>query len=101
MSTQFLAWILLWLGDVQAYENYIANIPNGENVKDCDGAPHRGVGHLRSSGSGPRNAFGIDFAAAGYKWTQELCEKDSDGDGVSNGAELGDPDCSWKEGKDS
>jgi hypothetical protein len=34
-----------------------------------------------------------DFAAAGYTWTVELCNKDSDGDGHSNGAELGDPDC--------
>ena len=29
------------------------------------------------------------------KWDQTLCEKDSDGDGKSNGQELGDPECQW------
>lgn len=31
-------------------------------------------------------------------WTPELCRADSDGDGLSNGAELGDPDCTWSKG---
>jgi dopamine beta-monooxygenase len=30
-------------------------------------------------------------------WTPELCRKDSDGDGKSNGEELGDPNCEWRE----
>ena len=30
-------------------------------------------------------------------WTVELCRKDSDGDGKTNGEELGDPDCVWRE----
>jgi len=34
-----------------------------------------------------------DFAAAGYSWSEQLCKKDSDGDGYSNGEELGDPNC--------
>lgn len=33
------------------------------------------------------------FAAAGHVWTKELCQADSDGDGATNGAELGDPNC--------
>ena len=32
------------------------------------------------------------------KWDKTLCQKDSDGDGKSNGEELGDPNCIWKEG---
>ena len=32
------------------------------------------------------------------KWTIELCNKDSDGDGKTNGQELGDPNCVWVEG---
>lgn len=28
-------------------------------------------------------------------WTKTVCEADSDGDGLSNGQELGDPDCLW------
>lgn len=31
-------------------------------------------------------------------WTKDLCQKDSDGDGVSNGEELGDPNCEWQRG---
>jgi dopamine beta-monooxygenase len=40
----------------------------------------------------------LDFVSAGYEWTDALCEMDSDGDGRSNGVELGDPDCVWMEG---
>lgn len=32
------------------------------------------------------------------RWTKTLCEKDSDGDGLSNGVELGDPCCIWVPG---
>lgn len=39
-----------------------------------------------------------DFAAAGHTWTVDLCRKDSDGDGKSNGEELGDPNCTWVAG---
>jgi hypothetical protein len=49
-------------------------------------------------GGGPRNQFGLDFAAAGYTWTTDLCQLDSDGDGRTNGEELGDPLCVWTEG---
>jgi hypothetical protein len=31
-------------------------------------------------------------------WTTALCRTDSDGDGKTNGHELGDPDCTWSEG---
>ena len=58
-----------------------------------------GVGHDLPAGSGPRNAFGLAFAAASYVWTPALCNADSDGDGFSNGAELLDPSCVWSEGK--
>ena len=47
------------------------------------------------TGGGARNAFGRDFAANEYSWTFQLCLTDSDGDGVSNGIELGDPCCLW------
>lgn len=32
----------------------------------------------------------------GFKWSIEFCQLDSDGDGKTNGQELGDPDCTWK-----
>lgn len=80
-----------------ARPSYQTLIPNGGNVM-VENEPWPGVGHERSSGGGPRNVFGIDFDQAGRTWSKELCEKDSDGDGKSNGVELGDPQCIWKEG---
>jgi hypothetical protein len=45
-----------------------------------------GLGHATCQGGTlPLNAFGQDFKAAGYKWTKEICQKDSDGDGQTNG----------------
>ncbi|XP_046572551.1 MOXD1 homolog 1-like, partial [Haliotis rubra] len=49
-------------------------------------------------GGGARNTFGQDFADNGKEWTRALCEKDSDGDGLTNGQELGDPNCTWSQG---
>ena len=31
-------------------------------------------------------------------WDTCLCQTDSDGDGMTNGEELGDPECLWVEG---
>ena len=78
--------------------SYLSAIPNGALVKGCDGSLWSGVGHTRAGGGGARNAFGNEFAAAGFTWTTGLCQKDSDGDGLSNGRELGDPDCVWTAG---
>nr|KAG5700389.1 hypothetical protein BaRGS_029641 [Batillaria attramentaria] len=76
-------------------------IPNGQQV------PHpckpnvlwHGVGHFNVDGGGFRNPFGQDFDDAGKQWTESLCRKDSDGDGRTNGEELGDPNCVWKVGQ--
>lgn len=59
-----------------------------------------GVGHFLARGKGARNVFGKDFKAQGYKWTEELCKMDSDGDGFTNGEELGDPCCLWRYGSE-
>jgi MYXO-CTERM domain-containing protein len=40
------------------------------------------------------NADAEDFAF----WSDAICETDSDGDGATNGLELGDPDCVWRVG---
>ena len=42
--------------------------------------------------------FGEAFWDAVFRWTKDLCLKDSDGDGQTNGFELGDPYCCWKVG---
>eukprot|EP00916_Digyalum_oweni_P009018 GHVL01015184.1.p2 GENE.GHVL01015184.1~~GHVL01015184.1.p2 ORF type:complete len:121 (-),score=10.08 GHVL01015184.1:101-463(-) len=36
-----------------------------------------------------------DILMSCQTWTRELCQKDSDEDGKTNGQELGDPDCTW------
>ncbi|CAD7964163.1 unnamed protein product [Amoebophrya sp. A25] len=58
------------------------------------------LGHAKKpGGSGTHNnAFGTAFMGAGWQWTQALCQADSDGDGFTNGQELGDPNCTWQEG---
>ena len=72
---------------------FMKEVPNGEKNKcpTCHLA-----GQMPSKAT--LNAFGKDFRNAGFKWTAELAKKDSDGDGVSNGRELGDPFGSWKKG---
>jgi hypothetical protein len=61
-----------------------------------------------SPGNGPRNDFGqeveanyLDVAGAqgNVQWDPVLAALDSDGDGVSNGAELGDPNGAWSIGQ--
>jgi len=39
----------------------------------------------------------FDILVQWQNWTV-VCRLDSDGDGRTNGAELGDPDCRWKPG---
>ncbi|KAH9503098.1 hypothetical protein Btru_069954 [Bulinus truncatus] len=86
---------------VSTYQTYQTQIPNGDSV------PHPckpntfwgGVGHHRDQGAGERNQFGQDFEREGRLWTQTLCHLDSDGDGLTNGQELGDPDCSLMESR--
>ena len=92
------------ISSAAARPTYASLFPNGNSVPCPPDAPGcalgacAAVGHASCAGGGALNDFGRAFAAAGYVWTAELCEADSDGDGVSNGAELGDPGCVWKSG---
>jgi hypothetical protein len=77
----------------------VEDLPNG-SVNDCANCHDDGPGN-------PRNDFGSDaqsaldpstpVTSAPVIWA-ELCPKDSDDDGWTNGEELGDPDCVWIRG---
>ncbi|KAG1712793.1 hypothetical protein DVH05_000528 [Phytophthora capsici] len=75
---------------VNARPTYVARLPNGDNVSGV-----AALGHVDPAGGGANNQFGLDFASAGEEWTTEFCQMDSDGDGQTNGQELGDPCCEW------
>jgi hypothetical protein len=90
----FLTAAVTLLHVVVARPEYASRIPNGNSVRR-NGLEWPGVGHLVPEGGGTRNAYGAAFEAAGFQWTAALCAADSDGDGFSNGEELGDPACVW------
>ena len=76
-----------------AFEKFITKIPNADKVPGI-----KALGHVdHNQGGGPRNQFGRAFQKAKFMWTPELCQEDTDGDGQTNGQELGDPCCSWYE----
>ncbi|KAG2774078.1 hypothetical protein JG687_00009174 [Phytophthora cactorum] len=91
-ATFSLALVATAAAVVNARPTYVALLPNGDNVPGV-----AALGHVNPAGGGANNDFGHDFASAGKSWTKEFCEKDSDGDGQTNGQELGDPCCEWVE----
>jgi dopamine beta-monooxygenase len=100
MYQALFAVLLTWTVLVTGYPRYQDQIPNGKTVPNpCKpGEFWAGVGHEAVGGAGPRNPFGLDFAANNHIWNPTLCQKDSDGDGKSNGIELGDANCTWTNG---
>lgn len=95
---QMLVVVAVLVVTANAYPNFLRNIPNGNHVKFV-GHRWEAVGHVKANGGqGGLNPFGKDFHDAGNTWTKELCFKDSDGDGKTNGEELGDANCIWQKG---
>lgn len=96
-------WLAATTSWVAGHSFYASHIPNGGNVNCTEemegctvGDICRGLGHNTcAGGSLPLNPFGVDFQEADRTWTEELCQMDSDGDGLTNGQELGDPCCIW------
>eukprot|EP00963_Diacronema_lutheri_P005291 scaffold412_cov311-Pavlova_lutheri.AAC.3 len=96
-------WTVATMTAVRGFSTFPYEVPNGrrvnctEEMEGCSvGEPCLGLGHNTcAGGSLPLNPFGADFADALYSWTEELCQMDSDNDGLTNGEELGDPCCEW------
>ena len=112
-------------GVVNGMPSFGTKIPNGEavpcpveSIAGEEGCTLQGyclgLGHLDCGGFQPQdvsldeetntrvvllNPFGEDFREQGFAWTKTLCQMDSDGDGYTNGQELGDPCCTWKQGQ--
>jgi hypothetical protein len=87
----FAVVLLLIARESVALEEFLLRVPNGNNVPN-----HLRLGHVTETlGNNALNRFGIDFRSAGFQWTRALCLKDSDGDGFTNGYELGDETCTW------
>ena len=79
---------------ILSYQFYTYELPNGNKLSKSFG---HGNGCNREFDE-DCEAMRWDFLDAGKKWTEDLCNKDSDGDGKTNGLELGDPNCVWKRG---
>mmetsp|Transcript_20635 Transcript_20635/g.50874 ORF Transcript_20635/g.50874 Transcript_20635/m.50874 type:complete len:363 (-) Transcript_20635:512-1600(-) len=90
-----LCLVPLLLGVALAHQRYVSRFPNGNQMATLG---CRAFGHNLCSDGASRTSLGNAFRAQGYAWTLELCLADSDGDGVSNGQEMGDPCCVWKVG---
>lgn len=93
LSVPLLAIVLL-PSEAWARAEYLGQIPNG-TVFAC------ATCHVSPAGGGPRNPFGTSTEAAldgaNVRWL-DLYALDSDGDGQTNGQELGDPCGDWSTG---
>ncbi len=104
MTLRILLVAVLFLGGVVADEanarsKRVRQVPNGSALS-CNTC------HTAGGGS-PLNPFGLAIntnfltsagASGEVIWGPELAALDSDGDGASNGLELGDPDGTWVAG---
>ena len=91
-SVLLLAAGLVASSTASAFGNYPGLLPNG-NVDRCANC------HLSAGGGGPRTPFGEDVNnnGPGVQWSL-LYDLDSDGDGQTNGEELGDQCGDWTAG---
>ena len=91
---------LVLSGQVEARPKRVDQIPNGD-INRCANC------HVNPAGGGARNDFGqmIErefLTTAGFSgdvvWASDLPFLDADGDGITNGEELGDPNGAWQLG---
>ncbi len=83
--------LLVGVQNTFALSSFRSRVPNG-NLNSCDTC------HDLAAGPPALNPFGTAFLGAGTSWTPALATVDSDGDGFTNGQELGDPAGTWTPG---
>lgn len=91
-ALSIFAVVTAFTGNVGAKLTDVKKIPNGKK-NSCENC------HLPGTESKDKlTQFGKDYDANGKKWDAALAQKDSDGDKMTNGQELGDPSGAWKKG---
>ena len=88
-NNQMLA--LLLIAAVAAYRQDLAKLPNGNSYGLT-------LGHPGGNTKAPTK-IASTFYQAGQTWNKAFCMADADGDGQSNGFEMGDPCCKWSVGQ--
>jgi hypothetical protein len=83
--------LLLLAVSAYAYQQDLAKLPNGNTYGITLG--HPGGATKRATN------FANSFYSSGQKWNKAICQADTDGDGQSNGFEMGDPCCVWSVGQ--
>jgi len=82
---------LLLLASAAAYRQDLAKLPNGNSYGLT-------LGHPGGNTKVPTK-IASTFYQAGQTWNKAFCMADADGDGQSNGLEMGDPCCKWTMGQ--
>ena len=105
MKLLHLILFLYFIQFIRCYRYYLHRLPNPNlvpcSLPDCSSEFQYcdSLGHSNCVyNQGNRNGFGNDFQSGSKMWTLDFCKKDSDGDGLTNGDELGDPCCEWNLG---
>jgi len=83
--------MLFIIAAAYAYQQDLAKLPNGKSYGLTLGHPGGATKRTTSIAS--------TFYAKGQTWNKAFCQADADGDGQSNGLEMGDPCCKWSAGQ--